>query len=88
MAGTDNPNHADYPLNPFDRGGFSHSDPLRRSTKSTFLFPATAAARLIEQRKGRYDDLSESVEEIELRLRTLASIMGMLPTNDESPSAT
>jgi len=88
MAGTDNPNHADYPLNPFDRGGFSHSDPLRRSTKSTFLFPAIAAARLIEQRKGRYDDLSESVEEIELRLRTLASIMGMLPTNDESPSAT
>jgi len=87
MAGTDNPNHADYPLNPFDRGGFSHSDPLRRSTKSTFLFPAIAAARLIEQRKGRYDDLSESVEEIELRLRTLASIMGMLPTNDESPSA-
>jgi hypothetical protein len=87
MARTDNPNHADYPLNPFDRGGFSHSDPLRRSTKSTFLFPAIAAARLIEQRKGRYDDLSESVEEIELRLRTLASIMGMLPTNDESPSA-
>ena len=87
MARTDNPNHADYPLNPFDRGGFSHSDPLRRSTKSTFLFPAIAAARLIEQRKGRYDDLSESVEEIELRLRTLASIMGMLPTNDESPYA-
>ena len=87
MARTDNPNHADYPLNPFDRGGFSHSDPLRRSTKSTFLFPAIAAARLIEQRKGRYDDLSEPIEDVELRLRTLASIMGMLPTNDESPSA-
>ena len=87
MARTDNPNHADYPLNPLDRGGFSHSDPLRRSTKSTFQFPAIAAARLIEQRKGRYDDLSESAEEVELRLRTLASIMGMLPTNDESPSA-
>ena len=88
MARTDNPNHADYPLNPFDRGGFSHSDPLRRSTKSTFLFPAIAAARLVEQRKGRYDDLSEPIEDVELRLRTLASIMGMLPTNDESPSAT
>lgn len=87
MARTDNPNHADYPLNPLDRGGFSHSDPLRRSTKSTFLFPAIAAARLIEQRKGRYDDLSEPIEDVELRLRTLASIMGMLPTNDESPSA-
>ena len=87
MARTDNPNHADYPLNSLDRGGLSHSDPLRRSTKSTFLFPAIAAARLIEQRKGRYDDLSEPIEDVELRLRTLASIMGMLPTNDESPSA-
>ena len=87
MAGTDNPNHADYPMNPLERGGFFHADPLRRSTKSTFLFPAIAAARLADQRKGRYDDFSESVEEVELRLRTLASIMGMLPTNDESPSA-
>ena len=87
MTRTDNPNHADYPVNPLERSGFSHTDPLRRSTKSTFLFPAIAAARLAEQRKGRYDDFSESVEEVELRLRTLASIMGMLPTNDESPSA-
>jgi hypothetical protein len=87
MARSENPNHKDYSMNPLERSGFSHTDPLRRSTKSTFLFPAKAAARLIEQRKGRYDILSESDEEVELRLRTLASIMGMLPTNDESPSA-
>lgn len=87
MARTDNRNHAAYPMNPLERSGFSHTDPLRRSTKSTFLFPAIAAARLVEQRIGRYDDLSESVEEVELRLRTLASIMGMLPTNDGSPNA-
>ena len=87
MAKSDNPNHADNPMNPLEPGGLSHTDPLRRSTKSALLFPAIAAARLIEQRKGRYDDLSEPAEEVELRLRTLASIMGMLPTNDESPSA-
>jgi len=87
MARSDSPNHDDYPMNPLERGGFSHTDPLRRSTKSTFLFPAKAAARIIEQRNGRYDDLAESIEEVELRLRTLASIMGMFPTNDDTPSA-
>ena len=87
MTNQDKPNRADYPVNPLERGGFIHSDPLYQSTKSTFLFPSIAAARLVEQRKGRYDDLAESTEEVELRLRTLASIMGMLPTNDETPSA-
>jgi hypothetical protein len=81
------PNDTDRSAHPFGRGCFPHADPLRQSSRCTLPFPAEAAASLSEQRKRRYDDLPESVEETQLRLWQLASIMGMFSTNDETPSA-
>lgn len=87
MMEQNDPNNADHPNNPLGSGCFPVSDPLRQSSENNLQFPTEAAARLSEQRKERYDDLAESIDEVELRLRVLASIMGLYPTNDETPSA-
>ena len=87
MMNPNNPHNANHLNNPPDRDCFPCSDPLRQSNKSILKFPTEAATRLSEQRKDRYDDFAESIEEVELRLRVLASIMGLYPTNDGHPSA-
>ena len=63
------------------------SDPLNLSTRVSLPFPAKAASRLAEQRSTRYDDMFFAVEDAESRIRELASIMGMLPNDDDLPFA-
>lgn len=63
------------------------SDPLKLSTRDTLPFPTKAASRLAEQRSSRYDDMFFTLEDAEVRIRELASIMGMLPNDDDLPSA-
>ena len=87
MTNSTNSNDNHHSISPIEKEAVTHLDPLHQSTNSTFLFPQKAAAYLAEQKKRRYDKLPESVEEVELRLRKLASIMGLLSTNDETSSA-
>jgi hypothetical protein len=63
------------------------SDPLNLSTRESLPFPIKAASRLAEQRSTRYDDMFFAVEDAESRIRELASIMGMLPNDDDLPFA-
>ena len=63
------------------------SDPLNLSTRESLPFPIKAASRLAEQRSARYDDMFFAVEDAESRIRELASIMGMLPNDDDVPFA-
>jgi hypothetical protein len=63
------------------------ADPLRLSTKTTLPFPQHAASRLAEQRSTRYDEVIEGIEDAQERIQRLASIMGMLPNDDDLPSA-
>ena len=63
------------------------SDPLNLSTRDSLPFPTKAASRLAEQRSTRYDDMFFAVEDAESRIRELASIMGMLPNDDDLPFA-
>ena len=69
-----------YILNP-------HIDPLRNSLRDSLPFPIDAASRLGAERGKRYDDLFCSIEEAEMRLRELASIMGLLSIEDDTPTA-
>lgn len=62
-------------------------DPLRHSHRDSLPFPTEAASRLGSQRSQRYDDLFLAVEEAELRIREFASIMGLLETDDDTPTA-
>ena len=87
MTKPNNHKNSDDPNNPIERDCFPYSDPLLQSSEGNLRFPTEAAARLSEQRKERYDVLTESVDEVELRLRVFASIMGLYTTNDETPSA-
>ena len=61
--------------------------PLTQSNHATLPFPIGAATRLGSERSKRYDDLLFTMDEAEEQLRLLASIMGMLPTNDDAPAA-
>jgi hypothetical protein len=82
--------HAMYPIinNEITESGYIIlADPLRLSTKTTLPFPQQAASRLAEQRSTRYDEILEDVEDAQKRVQRLASIMGMLPSDDDLPSA-
>ena len=63
------------------------ADPLHLSTKTTLPFPQKAASRLAEQRSSRYDGFLEGIEDAQFRMQALASIMGMLPNDDDLPFA-
>ena len=63
------------------------SDPLHLSTAESLPFPTLAASRLAEQRSSRYDEVFFAVEDAEIRIRELASVMGMLPSDDDLPTA-
>ena len=63
------------------------SDPLQLSTQKSLSFPAKAASRLAEQRSSRYDDALFALEDAELKMHKLASIMGMLPEDGNLPTA-
>ena len=52
-------------------------DPIRLSNRLSLPFPADAASQLSAQRSKRYDDFVFALDEAEIRLRELASIMGM-----------
>jgi len=62
-------------------------DPLRFSSRETLPFPIEAATRLGSERSKRYDDLFFKIDEAEMRFRELASIMGMLIIDDDTPTA-
>ncbi len=61
--------------------------PLTQSMHSSLPFPTGAAARLGSERSKRYDDLLFAMDDAEEQLRSFASIMGMFPTNDDTPTA-
>ncbi len=63
------------------------SDPLQLSTRESLPFPTNAASRLAEQRSSRYGNMLFTLEDAELKIRELASVMGMLPNNDDMPGA-
>ncbi|MBC8201515.1 MAG: hypothetical protein H8E86_05655 [Planctomycetes bacterium] len=63
------------------------ADPLRLSAKTALPFPQRAASRLAQQRSKRYDEILDSNEDVQERVQRLASIMGMLPNDDDLPSA-
>jgi hypothetical protein len=63
------------------------SDPLQLSKQVSLPFPAKAASRLAEQRSSRYDDMLFALEDAEMKIHKLASIMGMLPDDGDLPSA-
>ena len=63
------------------------ADPLRLSAKTSLSFPQHAASRLAEQRSTRYDEVLECVEDAQERVQRFAAIMGMLPNDDDLPSA-
>jgi hypothetical protein len=63
------------------------SDPLQLSSKDSLPFPEKAASRLAEQRSSRYDEVFFALEDADLKIRELASIMGMLPNDDDLPTA-
>ncbi len=62
-------------------------DPLRLSSKVTLPFPANAASKLNSERSKRYDNLLLTIDEPEMRIRELASIMGMWIVDDDTPGA-
>ena len=77
-----------YPLpNANDSNTPLDGDPLRFSNPPSLPFPVDAASRLASERSKRYDDLFLTIDETELRLRELASIMGMFMIDDDTPSA-
>tara|TARA_B100000959_G_C14977125_1_gene621965 strand:- start:2123 stop:2368 length:246 start_codon:yes stop_codon:yes gene_type:complete len=63
------------------------ADPLQLSKQESLPFPTKAASRLAEQRSGRYDDMLVALEGAELKIRELASVMGMLSNDDDLPTA-
>lgn len=62
-------------------------DPIRLSNRLSLPFPVDAASQLSAQRSKRYDDFVFALEEAEIRLRELASIMGMGVIDDDPPAA-
>tara|TARA_B100001964_G_C13761101_1_gene391776 strand:- start:175 stop:426 length:252 start_codon:yes stop_codon:yes gene_type:complete len=62
-------------------------DPIRLSNRLSLPFPAHGASRLGAQRSKRYDDFFFTLDEAEMRLRELASIMGMWSIDDDTPTA-
>ena len=67
--------------------GYVIPDPLQLSSEKTLAFPAKAASTLASLRSQRYDSSLVTLEDAELRLRNLASIMGMIPWDGEQPHA-
>jgi hypothetical protein len=67
--------------------GYVVTDPLQLSPEETLAFPAKAASTLASLRSQRYDSSLVTLEDAELRLRNLASIMGMIPWDGEQPHA-
>ncbi len=64
-----------------------YADPLKKSASYSLPFPSAAASYLNTERSKRYDDIMMCMDEAENRLRTLASIMGMLETDDGTSTA-
>jgi hypothetical protein len=62
-------------------------DPIRLSNRLSLPFPTDAASRLAAERSKRYDDFFFTLDEAEIRLRELASIMGMWTIDDDTPTA-
>ena len=62
-------------------------DPLLSSDKTTLPFNVNADSRLSTQRNVRYDALILAGDEAELRLREIASIMGIVTDDDDFPTA-
>ena len=62
-------------------------DPLKQSNRHSLPFPTAAASFLSTERSKRYDDILMHMDGAEERLRSLASIMGMLETDDGAPTA-
>mgnify|MGYP001028422453 FL=1 len=62
-------------------------DPIRLSNRLSLPFPVDTASQLSAQRSKRYDDFVFTLEEAEIRLRELASIMGLGLFEDDPPTA-
>lgn len=62
-------------------------DPIRSSNRLSLPFPVDGASQLGAQRSKRYDDFFFALDEAEIRLRELASIMGMWSIDDDTPTA-
>ena len=88
-------NHSDgiYVTHASNFNGMNHNgyviitDPLQLSPEESLLFPANAAKTLANLRSKRYDSEFISLDDAEIRLRNLASIMGMIPWDGDQPDA-
>ena len=68
-------------------GAYEHSIDDIRNEATIALFPANAAKTLANLRSKRYDSEFISLDDAEIRLRNLASIMGMIPWDGDQPDA-
>lgn len=71
----------------FPDHSFPNNDPLLKSQRESFPFPEEAARILSDQRSQRYDEVDLDFEEVALRIREFASMMGLSSIHDEPPTA-
>jgi hypothetical protein len=65
----------------------SRPDPLKYSNRTSLPFTDCADDRLGSTRNSRYDDSLLNFAGAELQIREFASIMGMVGSDDDYPTA-